>query len=40
VEKNNSSMKKKYRFEEYCSGDVTAAVSSERYRDDFTRREE
>jgi len=33
-------MKKKDRFEENCSEDVTAAVSSERHRDGFTRREE
>jgi hypothetical protein len=33
-------MKKKDRFEENCSEDVMAAVSSERYRDSFTRREE
>jgi hypothetical protein len=33
-------MKKKDRFEEYCSADVTATVSSERYRDGFTGREE
>jgi hypothetical protein len=33
-------MKKKDHFEENRSEDVTAAISSERYSDSFTRREE